>query len=92
MDVDKIRQCICESRYLYSQHAENRRKAEGLTFEQIEEALLNGQILENYADTGRGESCLIVGFGKSVAIHIVCGWREDKVVIITVYMPHHRSL
>ncbi|MCL6474083.1 MAG: DUF4258 domain-containing protein [Firmicutes bacterium] len=87
MDIDKIRQCVRESRYLYSQHAEHRRKTEGLTFEQIEEALLSGQIIEDYADTGRGESCLIVGFSGSVAIHAVCGRRGDKVVIITVYVP-----
>ncbi|MBF0536708.1 MAG: DUF4258 domain-containing protein [Nitrospirae bacterium] len=49
---------------------------------------LAGRILEHYEDTGRGESCLVVGFteiGKS--IHIVCGQRGDVLVIITVYIP-----
>jgi len=41
---------------------------------EVREALINGIILEQYEDTGRGESCLVAGFtdiGKP--IHIVCG-------------------
>lgn len=55
---------------------------------EVEDALLNGRILEQYEDTGRGESCLVAGFtlaGKPV--HIVCGRRDDVMAIITVYIP-----
>ncbi len=31
-----------------------------MTFTQIEDAILNGTILKQYPNTGRGESCLIV--------------------------------
>jgi len=58
-----------------------------LTFAQIEEALLNGKILEQYPDTGRGESCLMVGSAGKVPVHAVCGWRGEKVALITVYIP-----
>jgi hypothetical protein len=58
-----------------------------LTFGQIEAALLNGAILEQYPDTGRGESCLIVGHAGEIPVHAICGWRGDKVVVITVYIP-----
>ena len=68
-------------------HADIERKADDLTLEQVEQALLRGRILEAYPDTGRGESCLIVGFSADIPIHIVCGWRGDKVVLITVYVP-----
>ncbi|MGQ9628281.1 MAG: DUF4258 domain-containing protein [Anaerolineae bacterium] len=55
---------------------------------QVEEALLSGAILEDYPDTGRGESCLIVGFATDgTPIHTVCGWRGEDVVIITIYIP-----
>ncbi len=30
-------------------------------------------------DTGRGESCLVVGFAREIAIHVVCGWQGEKV-------------
>ena len=58
-----------------------------MTFAQVEEALLNGRILEQYPDTGRGESCLVVGFAEGFAIHAVCGWRGEKVVLVTAYIP-----
>ena len=87
MDIDEIKARIRAGRYVYSQHAEIERRADGLTFAQIEEALLSGEILEQYADTGRGESCLIVGFAGDIPIHSVCGWRGERAALITVYIP-----
>ena len=51
------------------------------------EALLTGTILAQYPDTGRGVSCLLVGFSEAIPIHAVCGWRGEKIVLITVYIP-----
>lgn len=73
MDLEAIKDKVRRDKYMYSQHADIERRAEPLTFAQIEEALLNGDILEQYADTGRGESCLIVGFAGELPIHVVCG-------------------
>ena len=33
------------------------------------------------------ESCLVVGFAGNLPIHAVCGWRGEKVALITVYIP-----
>ena len=55
---------------------------------EIEEAVLNGMILENYPFDQRGESCLLVGFtnlGKPV--HVVCGKHDEQLIVITVYIP-----
>jgi hypothetical protein len=87
MDIDEVKAKIRANQYVYTLHAEIERKADGLTFAQTEEALLEGEILEQYPDTGRGESCLIVGLSNSVPIHVVCGWRGERVAIITVYIP-----
>lgn len=87
MNTEKIRAKIRRSEYVYTHHAEVERREENLTFVQIEQALLNGEILEHYPDTGRGESCLIVGFAGELPLHVVCGWRGEKVVLITVYIP-----
>ena len=55
---------------------------------EVEEALLTGRGLKQYEDTGRGESCLVVGFTESgKPLHMVCGEIEDHVVLITVYIP-----
>jgi len=87
MDLEEIKAKIRANQYSYTHHAELERRADELKFTEIEEALLDGKILEHYPDTGRGESCLIVGFANDLPIHIVCGWRGNKVALITVYIP-----
>ncbi len=87
MNIEDIKKCVRNDQYLYSLHAEIERKADNLTFAQIDEALLNCKILEQYPDTGRGESCLVVGLAGETPIHAVCGRRGEKLVLITVYVP-----
>jgi hypothetical protein len=87
MDIEEIKQKVRDNQYSYSDHAETERQEESLTFAQIEDVLLNGTILEHYADTGRGESCLVVGFSGGTPIHVVCGWRGERIVVVTVYVP-----
>ena len=87
MDINEIKSKIAANEYVYTHHAEVERRADGLTFAEVEEALLASDILEQYPDTGRGESCLVVGFSGDAPIHVVCGWRGDRVALITVYIP-----
>ncbi|MBD2106000.1 DUF4258 domain-containing protein [Nodosilinea sp. FACHB-13] len=87
MDIESIQKKIRAEEYVYTSHADIERKADDLTLMQVEEALLNGEFLEQYPDTGRGESCLILGHSSNLPIHIVCGWRGERVAIITVYIP-----
>ena len=87
MKIVEIKKKIEADEYCYSHHANLERKADSLTLMQVEEALLSGNILEYYPDTGRGESCLIVGHSGNIPIHIICGWRREKIAIITVYIP-----
>ena len=55
---------------------------------EVEEAVLSGRILENYPEDKRGESCLVVGFTNSgIPVHIICGERNGKMVVVTVYIP-----
>jgi hypothetical protein len=87
MDIQEIKRRVRDNQYVYSGHAEIERRAEPLTFAQVEQALLSGQILEQYSDTGRGESCLVVGFAGEIPVHIVCGWRGEKIALVTLYIP-----
>ena len=87
MDIQEIKIRIRNNEYVYTHHAEIERQADELTLAQIEAALLSGEILEQYPDTGRGSSCLVVGFAADVPVHVVCGWRGDKISLITVYIP-----
>ncbi|UFP93582.1 DUF4258 domain-containing protein [Gloeobacter morelensis] len=87
MDLQQIWLKLERREYLLSSHADRARQEDNLTVKQIKQALLDGTILEQYPDTGRGESCLLVGFAGSTPIHAVCGCRGDQLVIITVYIP-----
>ncbi len=88
MDIDWIRQRIRLGEYFFSKHGDQERQNDNLTISEVKEALLSGRILEQYQDTGRGESCLVAGFTEEgKPIHIVCGERGGWLVIITVYIP-----
>ena len=64
------------------------RQNDNLTISEVEDALLTGRILEQYEDTGRGESCLVAGFSEiGKPIHIVCGARGDWLLVLTAYIP-----
>lgn len=73
--------------YVSTFHAEIERKADDLAFNQIESAILNSEIIEQYPDLGLGERCLVLGFCENIPIHAVLGWRGDKIAIIAVYVP-----
>jgi len=88
LKIEWIKECIGKESYYFTKHGDTERQNENITITEIEEALLNGRILENYKDTGRGGSSLMVGFTEmGKPIHIVCGKRGNELVIITVYIP-----
>ncbi len=87
MDIEQIKAKVRAGEFLVSAHADQEAADENIAIAEIREALLQGIILEQYADTGRGESCLLLGFVNTRPIHVVCGWRRNAVVVITVYLP-----
>ncbi|MFN3466174.1 MAG: DUF4258 domain-containing protein [Candidatus Brocadiales bacterium] len=88
MKIEWVLERVKKGEYYFSKHGDQERQKENLTISEIEEALLSGRVLEQYEDTGRGESCLVVGFTNSgKPIHIVCGRRGEHLSVITVYIP-----
>ena len=86
---DFIRTEIEEQNYEISFHADEERIAEGLTVYQLEFALSNCEIIEQYLDDPRGKSCLALGFTlERTPAHVVCGKnRSGNLFLITVYIP-----
>lgn len=86
---DFIRAEIEKQSYEISLHADDERIADSLTISQIEVALLDCRIIEQYPDDPRGESCLALGFTpEGTAVHVVCGKnRSGHLILITVYVP-----
>lgn len=71
MNLNEIKANMRSGKFRLSLHAEIEAEVEDLQINQIVEAVLKGKILEEYSDTGRGESCLIVGFAGQTPIHVV---------------------
>lgn len=87
MDINVVKAKVRSGAFVISDHASIATEDEEISFEQIRDAILNDTILEQYEDTGRGESCLILGFVKGRPMHAVCGWRGENIVVITAYVP-----
>lgn len=87
MNIEIIKSKVRSGDFLLSAHADQEASDEDIYIAEIHDAILNGEILERYPDTGRGESCLILGFAGGRPIHVVCGWRHKCVLVITVYVP-----
>ena len=86
---DFIKNEINKQYYEISLHADDERIADSLTIAQIEFALSNCNIIEQYPEDPRGASCLAVGFTKEgMPIHAVCGKNSaGHLIIITIYIP-----
>lgn len=54
--IGSVQEKVRESEYYFSKHGDQERQNDNLTLAEVEEALLSGRILEQYDDTGRGES------------------------------------
>ncbi len=54
----------------------------------IEEAIQNGEVIEDYPGDPRGPSCLILGRSGERPIHVVCGLMDaEEILIVTAYQP-----
>ena len=86
---DFIRVEIEGQSYEISLHADDERIADGLTIAQLESALSDCNVIEQYPDDPRGESCLAMGFiPEGMPVHIVCGKNPSgHLTLITVYIP-----
>jgi len=58
-----------------------------ISTEEIRDAVLNGQIIEEYPNDDRGESCLVFNLKEQRVIHVVCSPKTEYLAIITAYIP-----
>jgi hypothetical protein len=88
MNIEWIREKISQGRYEFRKHALERSTARGINPLEVKEAILEGEIIEDYPNDPRGHSCLIFGkSSKGKKLHVVCGIAHNLVWIVTVYEP-----
>ena len=77
LTIQFIRESATKSVYELSLHADQERLEEGLTVAEMEEALQEAELLEDYPADPRGPSSLVLGHTKGRSVHVVCGCRNS---------------
>ena len=73
---------------ILTRHLTLRCSERDLSYDDIKQTILNGEIVEQYPDDYPYPSCLIAGFAvDNKHIHVVCGMGEIELHLITVYYP-----
>ncbi len=87
--IEKIRVKIVQNDFELSQHAVNQSIVRGIRVQELREAIMAGEVIEEYPDDKYGPSCLI--FGLTIAnrpLHVQCSYPSRPLVkIITLYEP-----
>jgi hypothetical protein len=87
VDFTDIAQCFAKREYILTLHASDRAAERLITSREIEEAMVVGQIIEDYSDDKYGPSCLIMGvtlLGR--VLHIQVSY-PPSCKVITLYEP-----
>jgi hypothetical protein len=87
--ISLIRFKIRSGDYRFTLHSLERRIERSINTNEIEEAILNGEIIEDYPEDKYGPSCLISGLTiNERSIHVQCSL--NPVWIITCYDPSEK--
>lgn len=94
MDIEIIRQLIRAGRYQVKLHAVQHALQEGFDESDIRNAVLNGEIIEQYPERRRALICgQFTPFpAMMMYLHVICEQRyPDQVTIVTAYIPNTRD-
>jgi hypothetical protein len=87
MDLDAIRAIARQRLLIFTEHAIRQMIKRQITDDEVRDAILSGEIIENYPDDKYSPSCLV--FGRTQAgrpLHVQCS-APPRVRVITVYQP-----
>ena len=88
MKIEKYKKLCTDDSIAVTQHANRRFNERGINLDDIESAILSGEIIEEYPDDKPFPSCLIFGKSeKNLPLHVVASVDEEFLYIITAYYP-----
>lgn len=91
MFLESIKDRILKGEYRFSEHAVKRMIKRFIERFEIEEAIISGEVIEEYPEDKYSPSCLIYGKTKNGRdLHVQVSV-PPKVVIITTYEPDPRE-
>jgi hypothetical protein len=93
MDILTIREKIRGGRYTISFSHTEKMRLRKIGLDELEHAILYGEIIEPYPDDPRGPSCLVFGYShQKRPLHVLCGNLErEELLIITAYEPDRKE-
>lgn len=88
LNIDTIKQMVKDGKIRWTNHVIVRLFQRNISQEYVENAILNGEIIEEYEIDYPYPSCLVYGINlKNEILHVVCGLNEIELWIITAYYP-----
>lgn len=89
LDLERMREAIQAGRVEWQRHALERMARRGIRREEVFQAMLTGERIEDYPDTKPFPSALFLGWSRVRPLHVVAAYDSlgDRAFIITVYEP-----
>ena len=88
LKIDTIKEFVRTGKIRWTNHCIVRLFQRNISQEDIENALLNGEIIEEYENDYPYPSCLVYGIDlNNKVLHVVCGTSETELWVITAYYP-----
>ncbi len=86
--IEDFRKINKSKNIIVSLHGQLRMNERGISIADVMNAIDNGEIIEQYPKDFPFPSCLILGISvNNIYIHIVVSINEDKIYLITAYVP-----
>lgn len=88
MDIKRVQELCNKKALRWTNHMFVRLIQRNISMQDVMNAIMSGEIIEDYPDDYPYPSCLIIGYtvGDKI-IHVVCGIGENEVWLITAYYP-----
>ena len=87
--IEELRAKIATNRFEFTKHALDQSILRGISVQEVREAFLESEVIEDYPEDKYGPSCLVFGKTKSDRpLHMQCTYPSRSIVkIITLYQP-----
>lgn len=86
--IEDFRKINRSKNIIITLHGQLRLNERNISVDDVMNAINNGEIIEQYPQDFPFPSCLILGISiKNKYIHIVVSINEDKIYLITAYLP-----
>ena len=88
ISITDLQQLCADGAIRWTEHVLKRLLQRGISQASVVQALLSGEVIEQYPDDYPFPSCLLLGStAAGTALHVVCGQGPGEVWMITAYRP-----